>query len=162
MDSMSRYIARLSDPALLSFNRSLRDISPEDPEPARSNVTLEHIAAAEQALGVTLPPGYRTLVQSAQPFEVEYGLYWTWDGEADLFTEDIVSVNRGENARIPPFLIAVMGSDVGDEYCFDTRFADERGEYPIVLLDHEIHNEDDTEFKVVARDLGEFLLGSLP
>ena len=137
MDSMSRYLARASDPAIRSFNRRLRGIDEGAPGPARSNVTLDHIAAAEEALGVALPPSYRHLVLKAQPFDVEYGICWVWD-------------------------IAVHGSDDGDEYCLDTRHPDDRGEYPIVHFNHGIHNEDITEFEVVARDLGEWLLGCLP
>ena len=97
---------------------------------------------------------------TAQPFDAEYGVYWVSDGEADQFIPDIVSTNRGPHAWFPTFLIAVVGDDSGGEYCFDTRHADERGEFPIVLLDPEIHDENSLDFEPVAKDLGEFLLGA--
>lgn len=159
MDSMDRYLASLNDPAVRAFNRKLRGIDEDDREPARSNVTEDHIRAAEEGLGLILPPSYKKLVLTAQPFDVEYGLHWVWDNEADQFIQEIVSTNRPSEGWLPPFLIVVMGLDSGDYYCFDTRHPDERGEYPIVFLDHEIHGEDSTDFDPVARDLGEFLLG---
>ena len=161
MDSMDAYLSRLLDPALRSFNRKLRGIDEGDPEPAHSKVTEEQVSAAEQALGVALPPSYKKLVMTAQPFDAEYGVYWVSDNEADQYIPDIVTTNRGPLAWFPPFLVAVLGSDDGDEYCFDTRYPDGRGEYPIVFLNHEIHGEHGTEFERVAQDLGEFLLGSL-
>jgi hypothetical protein len=87
---------------------------------------------------------------------------WVWDNETDTLGEEIVSVNRGPNACYPAFLIVLAGDDSGNAYGFDTRYPDERGEYPIVFFDHEIHNQDSTDFETVANDLGEFLLGSLP
>jgi hypothetical protein len=57
--------------------------------------------------------------------------------------------------------IAVLGTDEGDEYCFETRHLDERGEYPIVLWNHETCGLETTEFETQSGDLGEFLLGSL-
>ena len=71
---------------------------------------------------------------------------------------DIVSANRD---RAVPFLIKVVPTLSGDSFCFDTRHPDQRGEYPIVRYDHEVHGEESNEFETVARDLGEFLLGSL-
>ena len=160
MDSMDAYLARLLDPSIRTFNRKLRGVDEGDPEPAHSKVTEDHVSAAETALGMALPPGYKKLVLSAQPFDAEYGVYWIWDGEADQFIPDIAATNRGPHSALPPFLIAVVGLDDGDEYCFDTRHPDERGEYPIVHFNHEIHHEGSEEFERVARDLGEFLLGS--
>src|SRR5262245_1579915 len=75
VDSMDEYIARLGDPALRSYHRKLRGIDEEDTEPARSKVTEDHISAAEEVLGLALPPSYRKLVMTTQPFDVEYGVY---------------------------------------------------------------------------------------
>jgi hypothetical protein len=152
MDAMDQYLARLGDPAVRSFNRKLNGIDEGDPEPVLLEVSEAHIKAAEDELGLALPPSYRKLVTTAQPFDAEYGLYWI---------SEIAWGNRGPDARFPQFVIPFLGCDNGDEYGFDTRHPDERGEYPIVLLDHEIHGADSTDFEPVARDLGEFLLGSL-
>jgi cell wall assembly regulator SMI1 len=161
MDAIDKYIELLSYPAVRSFNRSLHHIDEDEPEQSDRPKTLEeHVMAAEMELGVALPPSYRRLVTTTDPTVKEYGLYWVWVEGLDTYGGDIVSSFKGSNSPLPPFLIAVLGTDGGDEYCFDTRHPDERGEYPIVHFDHEQHNEESTEFEKVANDLGEFLLGS--
>lgn len=155
MDSMDEYLERLRDPAVQSHNR--RGFDEENPLPGKPNVTEDHIAAAEEALGVALPPSYRKLVMTSHP--VDAPVHWVWDNETDTLAEEIVSVNRNPHAYHPPFLIIVTSDESGNYYCFDTRQPDERGEYPIVFFDHEFHNEDSTDFETAAKDLGEFLLG---
>lgn len=161
MDLMDQYLSRLLDPAVRSYNRRLNGIDEGDPEPEPSGVADRHVSDAKTALGVALPPSYRKLVTTAQPSDAEYGLYWVRGDVGGSCAADIVSFNRSPNSALPPFLVAVQGVDNGDEYCFDTRHPDERGEYPIVHFDHEIHNEDSTEFERVSVDLGAFLFGSL-
>lgn len=158
MDSIDEYIARLDDPGVRAYNR--REFDRDNPLPNKPNVTEEHISAAEEALGVVLPPSYKKLVTSVHP--VDAPVCWVWDNETDTLREEIISVNRGPYAGYPPFLIVVAGDDSGNAYGFDTRRPDGRGEYPIVVFDHEIHGEDSTDFETVAKDLGEFLLGWLP
>jgi hypothetical protein len=158
MNSIDEYIARVSDTAVQSYNR--REFDEGNPLPAKPDVTEDHISAAEAALGVALPPSYRKLMKTVHP--VDAPVCWIWDNETDTLGEEIVSVNRSDYANYPEFLIVLGGDDSGNAFGFDTRSPDERGEYPIVYFDHEIHNEDSTDFERLARDLGEFLLGSLP
>jgi SMI1 / KNR4 family (SUKH-1) len=160
MDSMDSYIERLSEPAVRSYWRRIHHIDEEGPGPDDgSKVSEEQVTAAEEELGIALPPTYRKLVTTTEPYDGVYGVYWV--NESALPGADIVSAKRSAHSPLPPFLIAVVGRDNGDEYCFDTRNSDDRGEYPIVYFDHEVHNEESTEFETVANDLGEFLLGSL-
>ena len=161
MDLMDQYLSHLLDPAVRSFNRRLHGVDEETAEPHPAGVTDRHVSEAEVALGVALPPGYRKLVTTVPPADAEYGIYWVQGDRADHLGADIVSVNRGPTSPLPPFLVAVQGTDDGDEYCFDTRHPDARGEYPIVLFRHDRDSEDSTEFERVSEDLGEFLLGSL-
>jgi hypothetical protein len=162
MDAIERYIECLSDPAVRSFKRMANHVDEEELGPVyRSRTSEEHVVAAEKELGMTLPPSYRKLVTTTDPRDKEYGLYWVWVDGLDTFGEDIVSVNQKYRDYAPPFLVAVLGTDDGDEFCFDTRHPDERGEYPIVLWNQECRGEETTEFETQATDLGEFLLGSL-
>lgn len=158
MDSIDEYIARAGDPAVRAYHRG--EFDEDNPLPNRPNVTEAHLSAAEEVLGVALPPSYRKLVTTVHP--VDAPVSWVWDGETDTLREEIVSVNRGPSAGYPPFLIVFTGDDAGNAYGFDTRRPDGRGEYPIVLFDHEVHDRDSTEFETVAADLGAFLLGLLP
>lgn len=160
MDAIDKYIEALSDPVVRSYWRRINGVGDEGPGPDDgARVSAEQVAAAERALGVALPPSYRKLVTTTDPYDGVYGVYWI--NEAHPLGADIVSTNRSSARSLPPFLIAVVGDDSGDEYCFDTRHPDERGEYPIVHFDHEQHDEESIDLESVAKDLGEFLLGSL-
>ena len=163
MDAIDRYIERPSDPTVRSFKRRLNHVAEEELELVdRSGTPERAVVAAEEQLGVTLPPSYRKLVTTTDPRDKEYGLYWVYVEGLDTYGQDIVGVNQGfHDDYAPHFLIAVLGTDEGDEYCFDTRHPDERGEYPIVLWNHESCGLESTEFEIQSRDLGEFLLGSL-
>jgi hypothetical protein len=157
MDAIDRYIERLSDPAVRSYLRKLNRY--EDDSGMEAGET--EVKAAEDDLGVALPPSYRKLITTTNSIDNLYGLYWVFGDGLDTFGAGIVAVNRGPHSYLPSFLIAVLGDDSGDEYWFDTRYPDDRGEYPIVHFDHEIHSEDSADFETVAADLGEFLLGIL-
>ncbi len=162
MNAIDRYIERLSDPAVSSFKRMLNGFDGDESGRVDGPRTSEeHVVAAEEGLGISLPPSYRKLVTTTDPRDREYGLYWVWVDGLDAGGEDIVTVNQRYRGHAPPFLIAVLGTDDGNEYCFDTRHPDERGEYPIVFLDHECCDEKMTEFEIQAVDLGKFLLASL-
>src|SRR5262249_6960494 len=155
------YIERLRDPEVRSFNRGLNGVDEDDSGQVDQARTLEeHVVAAEKELGIPLPPSYRRLVTTTDPKDKEYGLYWVRVNGLDTYSGDNVWYNRSPHSPLPPFLIAVLSADDGDDYCFDTRRADKRREYPIVRFDHERHNEDSTDFEAVAEGLGEFLLQS--
>jgi|GEM_PF-1922769 len=160
MDAIDRYIQRIHEPKLQAARRALIAGDHDEPEDQPSTREVD-VAAAEASLGFALPPSYRKLVTTTEPRDKEYGLYWVWVEGLETYGEGIASYADSRDGMLPRFLIPVLGSDDGDEYCFDTRTVDARGEYPIVHFSHEIHDEDAVDFEVVASDLGEFLLGSL-
>lgn len=160
MDAIDRYIQRIHDPKLRSARRALNAVDPDESED-RPTTREADVEAAEASLGFALPPSYRKLVTTTDPRDKEYGLYWVRVEGLDTYGEDIASCAESCD-YVPRFLVPVLGSDDGDEYCFDTRAVDPRGEYPIVHFNPEIHDEDSVDFEVIASDLGEFLLGSLP
>jgi len=126
--------------------------------PKTVTATDADVAAAEAKLGVKLPPSYRTLVTSFGPDDADL-LYWIGPNLPPF--NDIVNVNTGRSALWPKFLIAVIGEGGGDQFCFDTRYPDTSGEYPIVRWNHEINDENSTEFRCVADSLVDFLLVAL-
>ncbi len=155
MDAIDRYLERLAEPGMRAYLRALYGPAEEkaDQPPARRRT----VAAAEKKLGVRLPPSYKKLVTTVGPYDGGYEVWWIEDPVGP--GADIVSANR---TRLAPSLISVVPVLNGDSFCFDTRRGDERGEYPIVRYDHEIHGEKSTDFETVASDLGAFLLGCLP
>ena len=107
MDAIDRYIERLDDPGVRASWRRINGIDEAGPGPGDgSRVGEEQVTIAERGLGVTLPPSYRTLVTTTEPYDNVYGLYWITDsGE---FCADIA------NSRVPPFLIDHRGNRVGE------------------------------------------------
>jgi ankyrin repeat protein len=162
MDAIDRYLERLNEPGLRDRLREMYHV--DEAEGSRGVATEAQVAAAERELGIRLPPSYKKLVTTLSPYDGGYEVYGIAD--PDQLSADIVTASgKGESEYYPPFLIGVVPCPNGDIYCFDTRYPDKRGEYPIVLFDHEVHSaesEDWTKFETVASDLGEFLLGSLP
>jgi hypothetical protein len=162
MDAIDRYFQRLNELGLRDQLREMYGI--DENEASRRVVSDERVAAAERELGFQLPPSYKKLVTTLSPYAGGYETYGIAD--SDHFAAGIVAANpKGDGRPYPPFLIGVVPCLNGDTFCFDTRYPDSRGEYPIVLHDHEVHGPetaDWTEFETVANDLGEFLLGSLP
>ena len=160
MDAMDEYIKRLRDPGVRAYWNGIHHFDEGDAGANPPATTSDQeVLLAEAALGVTLPPSYRKLVTTTRPEDGVYFVYWV--DQANEFGADIVSTRLNQRGNLPTFLIAVHAFDDGNEYCFDTRNPDGRGEYPIVFFDHEIHDEGSTEFETVADDLGEHLLGYL-
>ena len=101
---------------------------------------MTQIEAAEAALAVRLPDGYRW-------FQLEFGDYR--EGPVAIFgvqpaqeyTENIVDRNQIERTemrpRLPAHLIAFSNNGAGDHYCFDT-IRGSGNEYPVVWWDHEL------------------------
>jgi hypothetical protein len=159
MEAIDRYIERLGDPAVRAYWRKINGVDGREAgDGSEAKVSEEQVEEAERSLGFALPPSYRRLVTSTHPEDGVWGVFWIID--PDQFGSDIVTTYLNGDFPLPPFLIAVVDGG-GDAYCFDTRSPDERGEYPIVHFDHEMHDEDSTDFETAARDLGDFLLGSL-
>src|SRR4051812_27089945 len=109
MDAIDRYIERLSDPAVRSFKRMLNHVAEDELELVdRSGTPERYVVAAEEQLGMTLPPSYRELVTTTDPRDKEYGLYWVHVDGLDTYGEDIITVNqRFHDDYAPHFLIAV-------------------------------------------------------
>ena len=147
MDAIDRYLERLAELGMRAYLRELYGPAEEkaDQPPARHRT----VAAVEKKLGVRLPPSYKKLVTTVGPYDGGYEVWWIEDPVGP--GADIVSANR---TRLAPSLISVVPVLNGDSFCFDTRRADERGEYPIVRYDHEVHGEASTDFETVAGDLG--------
>ncbi len=116
MESIDEYLEKLRDPAVRSHHR--RNFDEDNPLPGKPNVTEDHIKAAEEALGVALPPSYRKLVMTTHP--VDAPVHWVWDNETDTLSEEIVSVNQSTCDFLPPFLIIVTSDECGNYFCFDT------------------------------------------
>lgn len=112
---------------------------------AKPNVMVppkqSQIDVAERALKLTFPPGFRVFLDSAGSYQLPFWQTY-WVGDDSLGYRNIVKANRCIREEVdeplPPFLVTFAPSGGGDHECFDTRYPDERGEYPIIFWDHEM------------------------
>src|ERR671916_673322 len=106
MEAIDRYIERLSEPAVRSYWRAINHIGEQGPGPDDgSKASDEQVNLAEKELGVALPPSYRKLVTTTEPYDGVYGVYWVV--ESGRLGADLVSTRLSPHSPLPPFLIAV-------------------------------------------------------
>jgi hypothetical protein len=122
-------------------------------ELAPSSLTEDDIDQIEEDLGITLPPSYRELVLSCDGEEFYGTIYWLGDDVPDHFS---MIETRGA-MEMPSFLLPLIDLGDGDLYCFDTRYPDDAGEYPLVVLNHELDNKRRRKFKGAFLNLAMFL-----
>lgn len=124
--------------------------------------TAQQIADAERRLGIQFPPGFLAFLAEAGAYKLDYWETY-WVGDESLGEQHIVRANHCEHNEVesplPPFLVAFHNNGCGDQLCFDTRYPDRKGEYPIVFWDHELSSEENMARPgVVARSFAEWLL----
>ena len=100
--------------------------------------TVLSIAEAQRLLGVPLPPSYlATLLRCRSPLRV-WDLLWI--GARVTSLDDLVRMTlaaRDDAASpLPKFLVA-FHEQRSFLYCFDTRYPDGQGEYPLIAWDRD-------------------------
>ena len=121
--------------------------------------TDEQVAVAQSALGCSFPPSFLRFLATAGAYQLPYWeTYWVGPCER----QDIVVANRWEREEaaspLPLYLVSFHNDGMGNQLCFDTRSADNDGEYPIVFWDHEIPAEENlAKLDVVACNFAEWL-----
>jgi SMI1-KNR4 cell-wall len=124
--------------------------------------TQGQIAEAEARLSLKFPPSFLTFLSKAGSYALSYWETY-WVGDSSLGSQNIVEANRSEHedvgSALPPFLVTFHNNGCGDQLCFDTRKADEHGEYSIVFWDHERTVEDNLEdLSPVADSFADWLM----
>lgn len=107
------------------------------------------IEAAENALGVRFPPGYRTFLRKLGvthwPREI-YGISETNSRYSNV-VQNTLSERTEVEPELPPHLVALSPDGWGNHYCLDTSNP-AGGECPVVFWNHEL--EADQNPKVVS------------
>jgi hypothetical protein len=102
------------------------------------------VAAAEEALGLELPPSYRAFVlrYGALTLPARLGTVHAFVGlvSDDGTNDDKGVVQRTLHARVENhlgegYVIVGLGAEAGEWYCLDSSKADDAGESPIFLFD---------------------------
>ncbi|MDQ3366347.1 MAG: SMI1/KNR4 family protein [Myxococcota bacterium] len=111
------------------------------------------ISAAEEALGVTFPPSYRTFLRTFGGIAIPAHLGVVHDfvgvtglgteavtgaGSADAATNDVVhrTLEARAQRKLAEHLVVVgMGAEFQEWFCLDIRSPTPAGEYPVLLFD---------------------------
>ncbi|MBA3820467.1 MAG: SMI1/KNR4 family protein [Deltaproteobacteria bacterium] len=112
------------------------------------------ISAAEEALGVTFPPSYRTFLRTFGGIAIppHLGVVHDFvgvpgiasvavkepDGAADPATNDVVhrTLQARAQRKLAEHLVVVgMGAEFQEWFCLDIRSPTAAGEYPVLLFD---------------------------
>ena len=100
------------------------------------------IHAAEEKLGVTFPPSYRTFLRTFGGLAIPHhlGIVHDFVGVSDAADQDGGVVHRTlrarEERRLAEHLVIVgMGADEQEWFCLDASREDAKGEYPILMFD---------------------------
>ena len=142
------------------FDRVRRRLAEtEKPFQVALPATEADIAAAEEMLGLTFPPSYRTFLRQigglAMPAHL--GVVHHFVGLTPLAqgmgVVDQTLAARSER-KLPPHLLVVgMGANYQEWFCLDVNRENDRGEYPVILFDAR-DNALDQQF---YRDFGQML-----
>ena len=100
------------------------------------------ISAAEEALGVTFPPSYRTFLRTFGGLAIPHhlGIVHDFVGVSPAVDEESDVVHRTlrarEERRLAEHLVIVgMGADEQEWFCLDASREDAKGENPILMFD---------------------------
>ena len=100
------------------------------------------IAAAEETLGVTFPPSYRSFLREVGGLAIppHLGVVHHFVGLSPMPPDNLSVVDHTLAARterkLPPHLLVVgMGADFQEWFCLDVNRESEAGEYPVLLFD---------------------------
>jgi hypothetical protein len=100
------------------------------------------ISAAEEALGVTFPPSYRTFLRTFGGLAIPHHLGIVHDfvgvaPQADAPSDVVARTLRAREERsLGEHLVVVgMGADDQEWFCLDASREDAKGEYPVLMFD---------------------------
>ncbi len=121
------------------------------------------VAAAEAALGVTLPPTYRKFVVELGAGDIgghEFYGVTTSDFQTSSIPNGIwLTLEERKTSDLPSHLLIVADTGTGGYYVLDTSSPDERGECPVIEWKYQDSKDEGVE--VVAPDFGLFFWEAL-
>jgi hypothetical protein len=120
------------------------------------------IIAAEETLGVTFPPSYRSFLRRIGGFAIppHHGVVHHFLGVSGPDGKGVVehTVAARTERKLPPHLLVVgMGADFQEWFCLDVNRESESGEYPVILFDARDNALDQQFYKDFGQMLHEVL-----
>ena len=106
-----------------------------------STVTTADLDDLEDELGLTLPPFYRAFLLSRACLGLEFGDFGVYSLPSLPTTDPLAKVEDLLFSDLRPeagYLQFGSARGCGDLLCFDTHSPDAEGDYPVVVIDHEL------------------------
>lgn len=112
----------------------------ENPVQIAGPVSEAQITAAEEALGVTFPPSYRTFLRTFGGLVIppHLGIVHDFIGVVAEQTNDVVQrtlTARVERKLAEHLVVVGLGAQCQEWFCLDFSRENTAGEYPIVMFD---------------------------
>ncbi len=112
----------------------------ENPVQIAGPVSEAQITAAEEALGVTFPPSYRTFLRTFGGLVIppHLGIVHDFMGVVQEPTQDVVQrtlTARIERKLAENLVVVGLGAQYQEWFCLDVSRENAAGEYPVVMFD---------------------------
>lgn len=112
----------------------------ENPVQIAGPVSEAQITAAEEALGVTFPPSYRTFLRTFGGLAIppHLGIVHDFMGVMEEARQDVVQQTlaaRVERKLAEHLVVVGMGAQYQEWFCLDVSRENAEGEYPVVMFD---------------------------
>ena len=112
----------------------------ESPIQIAGPVSEAQITAAEEALGVTFPPSYRTFLRTFGGLVIppHLGIVHDFIGVVQESTQDVVQrtlTARVERKLAENLVVVGLGAQYQEWFCLDVSRENAAGEYPVVMFD---------------------------
>ncbi|MBA2540695.1 MAG: SMI1/KNR4 family protein [Deltaproteobacteria bacterium] len=112
----------------------------ENPVQIAGPVSEAQILVAEEALGVTFPPSYRTFLRTFGGLAIpsHLGIVHDFMGVVEEPTHDVVQrtlTARIERKLAENLVVVGMGAECQEWFCLDVSRENAAGEYPVVMYD---------------------------
>ncbi len=98
-------------------------------------VSESAITAAEEALGVTFPPSYRTFLRTFGGIAIppHLGIVHDFVGSSDVVTRTLEA--RVERKLADHLVVVGLGAQSQEWFCLDVSRETSEGEYPVLMFD---------------------------
>ncbi len=112
----------------------------ENPVQIAGPVSEAQITAAEEALGVTFPPSYRTFLRTFGGLAIppHLGIVHDFMGVMEQPEQDVVqrTLTARQERKLAEHLVVVgLGAQYQEWFCLDVSRENAAGEYPVVMYD---------------------------
>ncbi len=123
----------------------------------------ESILEAESKLNIKFPESYKYFIQESTKYTLNFEEFLWLRGERDFLANNLEEKSLDGGIALPWFLVSFLIDGYGTQICFDTRYIDTNGEYPIAEWERHMMEEhlSEREPAVIADNFSAWLRKTL-